>query len=353
MAGFHIELSKIFSLRKKKCTHVNMNFVTGTVIYWKTPVGWLTWQNSCNSHSDLECLCNGNLTIMNFSCQHSGLYYCFQENNQERVILPYRVQALGTCQNLMPKSRLPREVKDDKQDTVSDSKFATAVISSVLVTFLGGFALGAFSRSHLITCLQRAKSRLCRKGVWSRRTSGANADQISMDTSPSGFTSYGNGMPSEVDAPSTTPSPPAKAPRTFSTKREQPEDSTCPEGYDHKDGSNSATPDAPDQESSETDLQPTDQVPPRPARRSRVIKLYNYDEDGQHYSHIKEQEGGIDGVPQPKLRTKSLNRLSTIMSSVETAELSTPTQPDMESEPEHSSEEEGSVSGRLHIRLKR
>lgn len=289
---------------------------------------------------------------MNFSCQHSGLYYCFQENNQERVILPYRVQALGTCQNLMPKSRLPREVKDDKQDTVSDSKFATAVISSVLVTFLGGFALGAFSRSHLITCLQRAKSRLCRKGVWSRRTSGANADQISMDTSPSGFTSYGNGMPSEVDAPSTTPSPPAKAPRTFSTKREQPEDSTCPEGYDHKDGSNSATPDAPDQESSETDLQPTDQVPPRPARRSRVIKLYNYDEDGQHYSHIKEQEGGIDGVPQPKLRTKSLNRLSTIMSSVETAELSTPTQPDMESEPEHSSEEEGSVSGRLHIRLK-
>lgn len=328
-----------------------MNFVTGMVMYWKTPVRWLTSQNSCNSQRDLKCLCNGNLTIVNLSCQHSGLYYCFQENNQERVIIPYRVQALGTCQNLMPKSRLHREVMVDRQDTVSDSHFATAVTSSVLVTFLGGFALGAFSRSHVITCLQRAKSRLCRKRVGSCRTSGDHVDQISMDTSPSGFSSFGNGIPSDGDGPSTTPSPPAKAPRSFRLKREQPEDSTRPEGCDSDDGSNSATPDIADQESSETDCQLTDPVPPRATKRSRVIKLYNYDEDGQHYSHIKEAEGDMDSVPQPKQRTRSLNRLSAIMSSVETPDLSTPTQPDTESELGNSSEEEGSVSGRLHIKL--
>lgn len=317
-------------------------------MYWKTPVRWLTSQSSCNSHRDLKCLCNGSLTIVNLTCQHSGLYYCFQENNQERVILPYRVQALGTCQSPIPKSRLGREIKVDRQDTVSDSHFAAAVASSVLVTFLGGFALGALSRSHLITCLQRTKSRL-RRGVGSRRTSGDNADQISMETSPAGFTNFGDGTPSDSGAPSTTPSPPAKAPRSFRSKREQPEDSMRPEGSGSEDGSNNATPDIVEQESSETDPQPTDQVPPRPARRSRVIKLYNYDEDGQRYGHIKEPDDNIQGAPQPKQRTRSLNRLSAIMSSVETPDLSTPTQTDMESELGNLSEEEGSISGRLHI----
>ncbi|KAG5269413.1 hypothetical protein AALO_G00201740 [Alosa alosa] len=325
----------------------------GMIKYWKTPVGWLTSRNSCHSYSGMKCHCNGSLTIVNISCRHSGLYYCFKEDSHERVLFPYRVLALGTCQNPMPKSRLPRELTVDSQDTVSHSHFVAAVTSSVLVTFLGGFALGAFSRSHVITCLQKTKSRLRLKRGERRRTSGDNTDQISMETSPSGFTSFGDG-----DAPITTPSPPAKAPRSFRSKREQPEDSTPPKGCDNGDpetGSNSVIPANADQEPTETDLQPKAPVAPRPtARRSRVIKLYNYNEDGEHYSHIRDPEGeDIDRVPQPKQRTRSLIRLNAIMSSVETPALSTNTGPqvqsDQESELAHSSEEEGSISDRQHI----
>ncbi|XP_048121241.1 uncharacterized protein LOC125308722 isoform X2 [Alosa alosa] len=401
----------------------------GMIKYWKTPVGWLTSRNSCHSYSGMKCHCNGSLTIVNISCRHSGLYYCFKEDSHERVLFPYRVLALGTCQNPMPKSRLPRELTVDSQDTVSHSHFVAAVTSSVLVTFLGGFALGAFSRSHVITCLQKTKSRLRLKRGERRRTSGDNTDQISMETSPSGFTSFGDG-----DAPITTPSPPAKAPRSFRSKREQPEDSTPPKGCDNvvdsnsaipvsvdqetpetdlqqeppetdlqqgdpetgsnsvipantdqeptetdlqpeppetdlqqeppetdlqqgdpETGSNSVIPANADQEPTETDLQPKAPVAPRPtARRSRVIKLYNYNEDGEHYSHIRDPEGeDIDRVPQPKQRTRSLIRLNAIMSSVETPALSTNTGPqvqsDQESELAHSSEEEGSISDRQHI----
>ncbi|XP_062408567.1 uncharacterized protein LOC134099640 [Sardina pilchardus] len=402
----------------------------GIIKYWKTPIGWLTSRNSCHSYSDMKCHCNGSLTIVNISCHLSGLYYCFKEDSHERGLFPYRVLPLGTCQNPMPKSRLPRELKAESQDTVSDSHFVAAVTSSVLVTFIGGFALGAFSRSHLITCLQKTKSRLRFKRGERSRTSEDNTDQISMETSPSGFTSYGDG-----DAPSITPSPPTKAPRSFRSKREQPEDSTPPKDSDNVDvsnsaipvstdqeppetdlqleppetdlqledpetdlrqeppetdlqqelpktdlqreppetdlqledpetdlrqeppetDSNSATPANADQEPRETDLQPKAPVPPRPtARRSRVIKLYNYNEDGEHYSHIRDPEvDTAKGVPQPKQRIRSLSRLNAIMSSVETPALSTNTGPhtqsDQESELGHSSEEEESISGRQHI----
>lgn len=318
------------------------------VKYWKTPVGWLTSRSSCDSYSDMKCLCNGSLTILNFSCQYNGLYYCFQEDKQERVIIPYRVLALGSCQNPMRKPRLSREVKVDTQDTVSDSHFTAAVTSSVLVTFLGGFALGTFSRSHLVRCLQNAKSRLQLKGGNRRRTSEDNTDQISMRTSPSGFNSsnFRNEISLDGDDASTTHSSPVKAPRSFRSKREQAEESAHQEDVDSQEGSSSAVPSNRNQEPPGTNLPPDDQVPPRPARRSRVIKLYNYDEEGHHYGHIRDPEGDIDGAPQPKQRVRSLNRLNAIMGSVETPDLSThthlQTQPDPESELGQSSEE-GSV----------
>ncbi|KAL2076570.1 hypothetical protein ACEWY4_027827 [Coilia grayii] len=328
----------------------------GMVKYWKTPDRWLRTQISCDSYSELRCFCNGSLTILNFSCQNSGLYYCFLQDNHERVIVPYRVLILGNCHSSLPKSRLTREVKVNSQDTVSDSHFIGAVTSSVLVTFLGGLTLGAFSRPCLTSCAQKAKSRFRRPSRKRCRTPEAT-NQISMETSPSGLANFVNGIPSDGDASSMTPSPPAKAPRSFRSKLKQ-EESEHPKGGDgSQDGSSDTAPAHGDQEIEPAgeNLPPHDQAPPRPARRSRVIKLYNYDEEGQPYSHIKEPEGATESAPRPKQRTRSLNRLSAIMSSVDPPELSTsthqPAQTDQESELGQSSDEEGSVSGRLHIQL--
>lgn len=53
---------------------------------------------------------------------------------------------------------------------------------------------------------------------------------------------------------------------------------------------------------------------PRPGRPSRVIRLYEYDEEGQLYSHVP-QPGPEEPGPAPRLqqRSISLTRLSTIM----------------------------------------
>ncbi|KAG7245478.1 hypothetical protein INR49_010929 [Caranx melampygus] len=54
--------------------------------------------------------------------------------------------------------------------------------------------------------------------------------------------------------------------------------------------------------------------PPRPARRSRVIRLYQYDEDGQRYCHLPDP-APEDPAPPPRLKQRSLSltRLSAIM----------------------------------------
>ncbi|XP_026149123.1 uncharacterized protein LOC113122203 [Mastacembelus armatus] len=57
--------------------------------------------------------------------------------------------------------------------------------------------------------------------------------------------------------------------------------------------------------------------PPRPVRRSRVIRLYQYDEDGQRYSHLPDASPDDPG-PAPRLRQRSLSltRLNAIMAAV-------------------------------------
>ncbi|XP_023278229.1 uncharacterized protein LOC111666934 [Seriola lalandi dorsalis] len=54
--------------------------------------------------------------------------------------------------------------------------------------------------------------------------------------------------------------------------------------------------------------------PPCPARRSRVIRLYQYDEDGQRYCHLPDPPTD-EPVPPPRLkqRSVSLTRLNAIM----------------------------------------
>ncbi|CAI5692704.1 unnamed protein product [Oreochromis niloticus] len=62
--------------------------------------------------------------------------------------------------------------------------------------------------------------------------------------------------------------------------------------------------------------------PPRPARRSRVIRLYQYDEDGQRYGHLPDP-GPDAPLPAPrfKQRSVSLTRLSAIMAAASTGPL--------------------------------
>ncbi|XP_071343919.1 uncharacterized protein [Trachinotus anak] len=64
--------------------------------------------------------------------------------------------------------------------------------------------------------------------------------------------------------------------------------------------------------------------PPCPARRSRVIRLYQYDEDGQRYCHLPDPTTD-DPVPPPRLkqRSVSLTRLNAIMAAASSGPLCT------------------------------
>ena len=54
--------------------------------------------------------------------------------------------------------------------------------------------------------------------------------------------------------------------------------------------------------------------PPRPARRSRVIRLYQYDEEGHRYGHLINSAPSETGpTPRSKQRSLSLTRLNAIM----------------------------------------
>ncbi|XP_054884833.1 uncharacterized protein LOC129359316 [Poeciliopsis prolifica] len=55
-----------------------------------------------------------------------------------------------------------------------------------------------------------------------------------------------------------------------------------------------------------------DPPPGSARRRSRVIRLYQYDEDGQRYGHLPEPEAP-EAAPRPRQRSRSLTRLNAIM----------------------------------------
>ncbi|XP_036942826.1 GRB10-interacting GYF protein 2 isoform X2 [Acanthopagrus latus] len=64
--------------------------------------------------------------------------------------------------------------------------------------------------------------------------------------------------------------------------------------------------------------------PPRPSRRSRVIRLYQYDDDGQRYCHLPDPTPNEPGpAPRLKQRSLSLTRLSAIMTAASAGPLDT------------------------------
>lgn len=64
--------------------------------------------------------------------------------------------------------------------------------------------------------------------------------------------------------------------------------------------------------------------PPRPGRRSRIIRLYQYDDEGQRYCHLPEPTPDEPGpAPRLKHRSVSLTRLNAIMAAASTGPLHT------------------------------
>lgn len=79
-----------------------------------------------------------------------------------------------------------------------------------------------------------------------------------------------------------------------------------------------------EEEESPATEQPPCPAAPRPARPSRVIRLYQYDDEGQRYSHVPQPPADEPG-PAPRLqqRSISLTRLSAIMAAASAGPLDT------------------------------
>ncbi|XP_071214910.1 cylicin-2-like isoform X2 [Salvelinus alpinus] len=78
--------------------------------------------------------------------------------------------------------------------------------------------------------------------------------------------------------------------------------------------------------------------PPRPARRSRVIRLYQYDEEGHRYSHLPNPTPmeRTSLAPRAKQRSLSLTRLNTIMAAATASPLDPQNPSGRDSDPQDS-----------------
>ncbi|XP_031651671.1 cilia- and flagella-associated protein 251 isoform X2 [Oncorhynchus kisutch] len=82
--------------------------------------------------------------------------------------------------------------------------------------------------------------------------------------------------------------------------------------------------------------------PPRPARQSRVIRLYQYDEEGHRYSHLPNPVPmeRTSPAPQAKQRSLSLTRLNTIMAAATASPMDPQNPLGRDSDPQDSDPEE-------------
>ncbi|XP_045071893.1 uncharacterized protein LOC123485081 [Coregonus clupeaformis] len=76
--------------------------------------------------------------------------------------------------------------------------------------------------------------------------------------------------------------------------------------------------------------------PPQPARRSRVIRLYQYDEEGHRYGHLPNPSPMecTSPAPRAKQRSLSLTRLNTIMAAATASPLDPQSPPGRDSDPD-------------------
>lgn len=261
--------------------------------FWQTPFGLF---DSCNhQHKDPVDTCNGTLKISRATSSHDGLYYCVHLDKTSKTIVPYRV-------NVVSRQRKTREA-GVHSDTVSQSLFAAAVASSVIVSFLVAFTLGACSRSYVMKCLQRIKACMPHTKDHhdhiNRQTTRAQTDTVFFHKNQT------TGEDQAVDI--------------GFVDRERMD-------VDNADAIGNVINESQSCEGEEQTPQ-LRSVSPHPKKKIRVIKVYNYDEEGTQYSHIK--DSGMEGEDEvrPKLRTRSLTRLTAIMKQAEAIDIN----PDRES----------------------
>ncbi|KAL1257187.1 hypothetical protein QQF64_012732 [Cirrhinus molitorella] len=268
--------------------------------WWQTPFGLFDGCKHPNTKTDPVETCNGTLRISRATSSHDGLYYCVRLDKMSRTIVPYRVNIVA-----VKKLRKTREAKVNS-NTVSESHFAAAVASSVIVSFVVAFTLGAFSRSYVIKCLRTIRARVpCGKDQHSHineqnvQTSRAQTETVLFnENQDTGEDTVDVGL---VDQ---EPVDNADAVENGNGNDEASEPQSC--------------------EGEEQTQEMRSVVSPHPKKKTRIIKLYNYDEEGNPYSHIKDSDRAqtmeVANEVRPKLRTTSLTRLDAIMKQAESLE---------------------------------
>ncbi|MCI4379393.1 hypothetical protein PGIGA_G00227780 [Pangasianodon gigas] len=298
----------------------------GLVMWLQTPFGSFGERYKFSTKDPIE-MSNGNLRISKATLSHTGLYSCHLVDSRGTTVIPYRVNVLN--ENTHETRTRIRTAREAETSTIhySDTHFAAAVSSSVLVTFIGAFTLGAFSQPYVIKCLQRTRDRICPNKSSHRETTRVGSHRLGTVF----FRRNPNSVEDTVEfAPESSAS--TKAPSNIKTNQENQDgahlerdsvSSDVENGIDSTskgedgDGSDQPKDQAGDEQKAELGSETITRQ--KPKRVSRVIKLYNYDEDGNKYSHIKEPEDN----PTPRQRVTSLTRLQSIMNEVESPDFST------------------------------
>ncbi|XP_064159473.1 leucine-rich repeat-containing protein 24 [Anguilla rostrata] len=280
----------------------------GEAQYWHTPFGRLENSSVQSSGEPVAMLRDGSIKITSATRYHTGLYYCLWAARDGRVILPYRVEYTHSAVSGGPRPRKTREA-EGYQETVSADHFVAAVASGAVVAFLVGFALGAFSRTYLsrgfhrLTRRQRQDSGGVHMGTlpWQYENETFRKDGGPKDTSSS------EGTPSVTSPPEANASLGAAYLEGSDSGRESQGGEEAQTG---EAGSGGAREQGGQDRGGSAETDPGSERGVRPSKR-RVIKVYNYDEEGNKYGHVR--DSGDEGAPGMKHRTLSLTRLSTIM----------------------------------------
>ncbi|XP_077050048.1 uncharacterized protein LOC143696984 [Siphateles boraxobius] len=260
--------------------------------WWQTPFGLF---DGCNhQNKDPVETCNGTLRISRATSSHDGLYFCIHLDKISKTIVPYRISVVG----LNPNIKKLRKTREVYTDTLSESHFAAAVASSVIVSFLVAFTLGAFSRTYIIKCLQTTRACIPYRKEKHNHIDGQSNVQTTREPETVSFhKNHGTGE-ATVD---------------IGLVDHELSNTTDVDAVENADGGEDDTNQTQSCEGEEQNQEFRSVVSPHPKKKSRVIKVYNYDEEGNQYSHIK--ESGMEGEVEvrPKLRTQSLTRLNAIM----------------------------------------
>ncbi|XP_077467737.1 uncharacterized protein LOC144083627 [Stigmatopora argus] len=268
---------------------------------WHTPFGPLESSAIPGRRAPIHVRRDGSLALRNVSVWHQGLYYCVgQRRDGSSAVFPYLLRT--------DRGRRDGGGEADRREAVSQRLFAGAVAAAALLAFLPGFAAGALSRPKILRCL-RAKA---------ERSSPARRPDLA------------DGCPWPPSCP------PAKPQRSFRQKagvdREMGNsagaaDLEAGERVDEARGSEDEEEvrEAADGKTQEEKSQGgmddasngNDERGPSSSRRRRIIRVYQYDQDGRPYGHLPASEP----EPAPNQRAVSLSHLDAIMAAASTGPL--------------------------------